>query len=330
MKTTKIKYLWAVALTLNIVVHGCSKDATNGPGSTTGITTTDLAAAQDAESQDAVVTQVNQDLDNSMDVMEANNFNSTATKAGSDCATVTISPKDTIVFPKTITINYNCVDTVNGELMSQTGQLVIVVDTIPVGKKMPWRSHLKRSVTFNNFMVTTDSSSFTINGTRTLFRMASKTKSMDNLNKRAEVKDSIASVLNFVVKNGATSFNVTWNSNRTRDAVRYYNRLTATGWWHPEIEKDTITFTGKVWGVNGKGDDYSRVINTPLVYTRCPFWPHNIVIPSGEITYTSGSNVMTVGYAADGCKTIITITKNGKTKTIDRRIGRKFYRWWKV
>ena len=329
MKTNKIHYLWAIAIVVNILTHGCNKDATSGPGSS-GITQSDLAAAQDAESQDAIISQVNQNTDNAMDNIEANNFNLTATKSASDCATVTISPKDTIVFPKTITINYNCTDTVNGEYMTQTGQLVIVVDTIPVGKKMPWRAHLKRTITFNAFSVSTDSSSFTINGTRTLFRRGSATKALNNLNKRTEVKDSISSALTFTTKTGFTTLNSTWNSNRTRDAIRYFNRLSVNEYWHPVVEKDTITFTGEVSGVNAKGDNYSRMITTPLVYTHCPFYPYNIVIPAGTINYMAGTNTMTVSYSADGCKTIITITKNGKTKTIDRRIGRKFNKWWQV
>ncbi|HEY4785770.1 MAG TPA: hypothetical protein VIH57_06965 [Bacteroidales bacterium] len=329
MKTSKILYLWVLSVMLGLAIHGCSKDNMNGPGSSSAITSSDISVAQDQESQDAIVDQVNMDADNSLDLMEANNFNLSATKSASDCSTVTISPKDTIVFPKTITITYNCVDTVNGEYMTQTGQLVILIDTIPVGKKLPWRAHLKRSITFVDFKVTTDSSSFTINGTRTLYRMASTSKTLNSLNKRTEVKDSIASRLTLNISNGSSSLVATRNSNRTRDAINYYNRLTTTGYWHPEVSKDTIIFTGTIFGVNTMGNNYSRTITTPFVYTHCPFWPYNIVIPSGAINFTVGTNTLIVSYSADGCKTTITITKNGKTRIINRRIGRKFYPWWR-
>jgi hypothetical protein len=47
------------------------------------------------------------------------------------------------------------------------------------------------------------------------------------------------------------------------------------------------------------------------------------------MTLTNGTgNPATLSYASNGCMTQVTITKNGKTKVIDRRVNRKFHKWW--
>jgi hypothetical protein len=328
MKTIKIQYLWGLAVILGLSIYGCNKETTTSPNTSSGITKSDIATAQDAEAQDAVISQVEQDADNTMDDMEANNFTLSSTKSASDCATVEISPKDTFVFPKTITITYNCMDTVNGDYMTQTGQIVIVVDTIPVGKKLPWRAHLRRTLTFNDFSVSTDSSSFTINGTRTLFRERAATRVSNSYNMRVEVKDSIVANLSIAIKNGSDNFTVTRIANRTREAIRNYSRLTMMSGWRAGIIRDSVIYNGTISGVNAMGNNYSRTITSPVIFTRCPYWPYNQIIPTGTIQFVNGANTCTISYAADGCKTIITLEKNGQTKTIERRIGRKFYRWW--
>jgi len=42
----------------------------------------------------------------------------------------------------------------------------------------------------------------------------------------------------------------------------------------------------------------------------------------------NGTKTATITYSADGCKTKAIVEKAGKTKEIERKINRKYKKWW--
>lgn len=80
--------------------------------------------------------------------------------------------------------------------------------------------------------------------------------------------------------------------------------------------------------MNLQDSAYSRIIdaNKPVVFTRCTSL--NPVISSGVIAMINGTKTATITYSADGCKTKAILEKAGKTKEIERKINRKYKKWW--
>lgn len=320
----KIQILTGVMLFVLITVlifHSCKKDNNES------IATTTVNELQNSESQDAVADKVENDIDNSVDKMEANDFNiSTQKSSFDDCVTVEVDHPDTTDWPKTITITVNCSDTVNGEIINQHGTIVIVVNAT----NKPWRKFLTRTITFSNYSITADSSTITINGTRAMTRKSVDVIWLDDLKKefRIQVLDSIQSNLVFTAAYADTTITFTRIANKSRNMIAYFHRLTGGLRYYNEIKKDTVIFNGNITGLNARGIPYERNITSPLEITFCPIWPHNPIISTGTITYIAGNNTATISYSATGCQTKVTITKNGVTKEIDRKFGKRFKRWW--
>ena len=320
--------LTAFALLVTLTFSSCKKDSS----SSTPSSASQIATAQDAESQDALVQQVEQDADNMADALESSNFNTSEAKAGNlNGISISVThPNDTVTFPKYITLIYNYVDTINGENMSQTGQISIMVDTIPVHKKLWWRKHVIRTFQFSNFTVTNDSSSLTVNGYRTMARKDwIQTLSDNNLKLRVAVQDSIYATFEIGVTNGSFSGSFTRKINRSRNlSVHYYKLLAINRVWRP-LFNDTLTFAGSITGMNLQDSAYSRIITKPLVFTLCPVWPHNMSA-SGQITDTEGTQVTTINYTPDGCKNNVSGTDaHGNNVPLNRKINRSFHKWWK-
>lgn len=319
----------AIVVVYGLYFTNCKKDS--GSSSSTSGSSSQIATAQDAETQDALATKIEQDADTQADAVESSNFHVSEVKSvAANGIGLDIDHPDTTYFPKMITLTYNYADTVNGEYMSQTGQIIITVDTVPVGHKLWWRKHVMRTFNFVGFTVTADSSSFTINGSRTMKRKSwTSTHSADNLKLRVELKDTIYSNITVGITDGTYTGSFTRHVARSRDIVNHYYRLLATNKvWHPAFVSDSITFTGDISGMNLQDSAYLRRITTPLVFTLCPVWPHNL-IASGAIMDTEGSRVTTITYTPDGCKTTIT----GKDAanhaiTFSRKINRRFHKWW--
>lgn len=329
MKTSRF-HLLAIALFLGASITSCNKDNNSPSTGTQSATSSQVATAQDAESQDAIATKVEQDADNQADALEASDFNLSETKGMViNGVNVDVDHPDTTYFPKVITLTFNYADTVNGEHMSQTGTIKITVDTVPVGRRLWWRKHVMRTFDFTNFTVTTDSSSFTINGTRTMERKEwIPTVSSNKLALRVYVKDTIYSDLTIGITSGSYEGSFTRKVARTREEMIHYYKLMATRLlWHPSVLNDTLRLEGSITGVNLQDSAYSRVITQPLVYTFCPVWPHNM-IATGQITDTEGTKVIVINYTADGCSTSISAKANGKDVNIHRKQNRRFRKWW--
>jgi hypothetical protein len=327
----KMKFsLSVISLCILFSLAGCTKD---DKSSDTGVAYTDVSASQDSESQDAIAENIDQSVDNSIDALEANDFTglkssiikgvsyTVANKSGIG------EPKDTSIFPKIITFTFGDT-TINSEHISYSGT-VYIIDSLSQAQK-PWRNYLIRKVKFGNFTITTDSSSVSINGSRTVSRQSVKTSptlTPNNIltvtNVRYAVKDSVRANLSFIITKGNYTGTFTRVVKKTREAYAHFEKVTGTRIWIQNHLKDTLTYNGSITGVNLKSENYSRTITTPIVYKLCSSYIP--VISQGVLALTNGTNALTVTYSADNCKTIVTIAKGNKTKVIERKLNRSFH-----
>jgi hypothetical protein len=324
MQTRRLIYfVVAFVITSVVVFLSCKKDDSKNDS----IVTSTVDQAKEAESQDAIADKIEQDIDNNIDKLEMNNFKINSSKSAfNGCVDITVDSVVTqFINPKTITLTFNCTDTVNGEKISQIGTIKVVVNIFKItddGKLF------KRTITFTNYKVGTDSASYTINGTRTVSRLSMNTSlSKDLKTAKLDIKDSIVSNLKFDVKYTNASVSFTRNVNHLRTSVLYFKRNLIL--WYADLKNDTVSLSGYVSGINAANINYTRQITTPLEFTFCPTWPHNPIIAKGEIDFSnSNGKVGTISYSANGCKTSATLNVNGKTKQIERRIGLGYLKWW--
>jgi hypothetical protein len=326
MKINKLFSLLFAGAVLGIVFTGCKKDSS--PDQITDNAT--ITAAQDDESQDAMVESNEQGIDNMMDRIETNDFSGLKSSVAGD-PVISINYQDTVQFPKTITLTYNTDTVINNETLKQTGTITIYVELLQ--DKRPWRNYLKRTITFTDFKVENDSASFEINGTRTMTRKLVRLSPQITLNNiltltnlRMDVLDSIKSVFSLIVKVGTFTDTFTRVVNKTREVIGHFKKTTDTKHWIKEPLKDTLQFAGSVTGLNFRNLYYSRTIASPIVFTRCDLGA--VVISSGTLLVNNGIKDATITYSKDGCKTKVVLEVNGKIKELDRKINRKYSHWW--
>jgi len=332
MKTNKLINLLFAGAILGLVFTGCNKDE-DGKEQITDSET--IAAAQDDESQDAIADNTDQSIDEIVDGLEANDFSGLKSAAVYG-PVITLNRIGAHVdsFPKKIKISYdNISDTVNGDIIRYSGNIYINIELTQ--KLLPWRNYIKRTITFNNFTVSTDSASFKINGTRVMLRQSvTQTpvitpNNIETVNKfRLDVVDKINSEFEYIVTVGdAFTDTFTRVVDHSREAIAHFNKVAGTALiWRQAFLQDTVKLTGSVWGENFRGLNYEREITSPLTVTRCALgYP---VISSGAIAITNGTKTGTITYSNTGCKTVITLESDGKVKEIERKMNRKFRRWW--
>jgi hypothetical protein len=328
MKTNTFFNLLFAVVILGTVFTGCKKD-NSGPDQITDNAT--ISAAQDDESQDAMVENNEQSVDNMIDGIETNDFSGLKSGTIGD-PTIAIDHKDTTQFPKTITLTYNTDTTINGETFKQSGTITIYVELQQ--NKRPWRNYLKRTITFTGFKVESDSASYEINGSRIMTRksvvmnpMITSANILTLTNLRLDVLDSIKSNFTLVVKVGA-NFTDTFTRvvAKAREGITHFAKLVNTKRWIKEPLKDTLQFTGSVTGINFRNLNYSRVITTPIVFTRCDLG--TVVISSGVLAVNNGVRQATITYSSDGCKTKAVLETDGKIIELNRKTNRLFHHWW--
>ena len=326
MRTKWNSLLISIVLMVVLSISGCKKD-TQGTDQLVG---SDVSVAQDVESQDAVAENIDQTTDNIVDGLETNNFSGLkSAQAGGPSWTI-LPNKDTsaTAFPKYITLTFDTDTTIDGEHFKQTGKIIVKLSLLEA--KYPWRKYMKREISFENYKVENDSSSFTITGSRSMKRISIKTNpgqlTPNTTSFSLDVLDSINSNMTFAITCGDYRGSFTRKVARTREAIAHFEKGVAL--WHPALLKDTLIYRGSVKGINLQDSAYSRTIDNakPVVFTRCSLLIP--VISSGVITIVNGTKTATITYSADGCKTKAVVEKNGKTKEIERKINRKYYKWW--
>lgn len=318
-------------------LSSCKKESTGSHENP--LTSQQTMQVQNSDAQDAVADKTEEDIDSKLDQLQNNNYAVAGAKSYlanlTDTVVITVDHPDTTTFPKVVTLTYyNYFDSSAIEPIIKNGKITVVISSAnPTHKKL-----VSRSFVFDNFAVTTDSTTVLLNGTRVVSRQKESVKFDGLKSVRISVTDNItASTQWAVVTTGSTdTLKFTRNVNKVRTAVSHFrNVIFKPGdllhfFFMHVASSDTITYTGTVTGINEKGDTYSKTITSPLNVT---LYKGSLVLSSGEMTYIVGTDSYDVTFKADPDHkhfTLVTITNNltGKTKTFDRRFGRVFRRWW--
>jgi len=317
-------------------LYSCKKDNTTPNTST--LTGKQVIQVQNTDAQDALADKTEEDVDNKLDELQNNNYSAVASKALgtlTDTVVITVDHPDTTTFPKVVTLTfYSLKDSSLNENITKNGKITVTITSAnPNHRKL-----VSRAFVFNNFSVSTDSTTVTINGTRTVNRQSATLTFKGFLTGRLSVIDNITAATRFaVVGTGKTdTLKFTRNVNKVRTAVYHFRNIIYKPlephriFWRYIASSDTISFTGTVTGVDEKGENYSKNITSPLDVT---LYKGSLIISSGAITYTVGTDTYQITFEADPDHphlTLVTVKNNqtGTTTSFDRRFGRIFRRWW--
>jgi len=330
-----------IIITLVVIDFSCKKDniKSSGTSGNSVFSSAEITQAQNAEHIDVVFDKIDNDMDNDIEAVETKNFYGSKKSASSDCVTLTVDHLDTTTWPKVLNLSYTCFDTVTAQHILLSGKIGVTIDTLTGAGKKNWRNFYKRTFTYTNFMIASDSDTLIVNGIRMVYRsgvsqifsggllgpkeflvVSSKDSILtNNLTIKERFPDSSRIVSRNVLK---TRYNKIWYKNSsTNPASSKYVHV---------ISKDSAIFTGAVTGIDARGESYSRKITSPLITIYCPKWPSNIIITSGTITQTiNNTDSIKFNYTASAnCGTKVSIVKNGKSIFIDRKFTRKLVKWW--
>lgn len=337
MKTNKFRLILVIPAIVGLSIAGCKKDSNSTTSGT--MTNKQVAQVQNSDVQDALAEKTDQDIDNSMNQLQADNYVAATAKSytASGSLVITVDHPDSTTFPKVITLVYtNFQDSTADEGFVKNGEVDILVTVAADDKQLiTWNQ------TFKNFSVTTDSTTFTVDGNRIIERTAHSFQFNGQQGARFTSTDNITGSLSYsITKTGAAdSLKFTRVLTRIRKAFINFDNIGGptwhTRWLRNDLSKDTIDWSGSVTGINEDGNAYSKVVNaaTPLVVT---FYLRTPIISSGTLDYTftgSATGSYTITFKEDPNYprfTLITVTDNSTMNkfSFDRRFSRKFRKWW--
>jgi hypothetical protein len=319
-------------------LYSCKKDSST-PGNNTALTSQQAIQVQNSDAQDAIADKTEEDIDNKLDELQNNNYvvaNMKSYLSGlTDTVVITVDHPDTTTFPKVVTLTYYSYrDSSINENIIKNGRITVTITSAnPNARKL-----VSRAFVFSNFAVTTDSTTFTMNGTRIVNREKAAFKFNGIQSLRLSVTDDITAAMKFAIVTTGKSdtLKFTRNVSKVRTAVYHfrniiYRPLDPIHFLFRYIaSSDTISYTGTVTGIDEKGDAYSKNITSPLTVT---LYKGSLVISSGSITYVAGTDSYDITFEADPSHkhlTLVTIKNNltGNSISFDRRFGRLFRRWW--
>jgi hypothetical protein len=338
MKIRKIVFrLFFFLLAGSLSLYSCKKDSSTTP--TNPLTSAQTMQVQNSDAQDAVADKTEEDIDSKLDELQNNNYAVSGMKSYlsnlNDTVVITVDHPDTTNFPKVVTLTYyNYKDSSAFENITKNGTITVTITSAnPTHRKL-----ISRAFVFDNFAVTTDSTTVILNGTRLVSRQKASAKFTGLLSVRLSVTDAITAATRWaVVTTGKTdTLKFTRNVNKVRTAVSHFrNVIYKPGdllhfWFRHVASSDTITYTGTVMGINEENNTYTKTITSPLTITD---YKGSLVVSAGIITYVVGTDSYEVTFKMDPAHkhfTLVTITNNltGKTVSFDRRFGRVFRRWW--
>jgi hypothetical protein len=337
MKTIKFGLILLIPAVLGSMITSCKKESNSS--STGTLTNQQVAQVQNSDVQDALAEKTDQDVDNSIDQLQASNYKVPSSKflSASGSLVITVDHPDSTTFPKVITLVYtNFQDSTSDESFVRNGAIDVIVNATGNDDQL-----ISWDQTFKHFSVTTDSTTFTVDGTRLIQRTAHTFQFSGQNGLRITNTASITGSLSYAItKTGASdTLKFTRVLARERKAFLHFDNIGGPTWaasrFRYNLSKDTITWTGTVTGINEDGNPYTKTVgvSTPLVVT---FYLRTPIISSGTLEYTfTGTNTAsyTITFRQDPNYprfTQVTVTDNTtmNTFTFDRRFGRKFRRWW--
>jgi hypothetical protein len=337
MKTIKCGLILLIPALLGSMITSCKKESNSTSSGT--LTSQQVAQVQNSDVQDALAEKTDQDVDNSIDQLQASNYKVPSSKflSASGSLTITVDHPDSTTFPKVITLVYtNFQDSTADESFVKNGEIDVTVSVAGENNQLvTWDQ------TFKHFSVTTDSTAFTVDGTRLIQRTAHSIKFNGLEGLRITNTDNITGSLGYsITKTGVSdTLKFTRVLNRERKAFLHFDNIGGATWatsrFRYNLSKDTITWTGTVTGINEDGNPYTKTVgvSTPLVIT---FYLRTPIISSGTLEYAftgTATASYTITFREDPNYprfTQVTVTDNGTGHTFvfDRRFSRKFRRWW--
>jgi len=327
----KIVQFSTTSLILLTLGFGCKKSVTD---LTPSLSSNEIAQVTNSDSQDEIADKTDQDIDKTVDALQNNGYKSANTvstlKSGTPI-TITVDNEDSTTFPKLITMVFNnYVDSSGKENFVKNGEIDIVVTSPTNDKKL-----ITRTQTFKNFSVSTDSSTVTINGVRTVKRTAFTRTFPSTTTTNILVVDSIIGALKYSVTSAGDTSSFTRVLAKQRTSNLYYTKV-APLIWKNNINSDTIKFTGIVTGTNEKGYIYTKTV-TSLNPITIVSYSNKPVITTGTMEFTvTDLNKVTSTYTLtfnESDKTLhksqilVVNDKTLKTYSFERKLGRKFRKW---
>jgi hypothetical protein len=210
----------------------------------------------------------------------------------SGCATATITPFDTVNWPKTVVLNFGTGTPVANCVGSDGNRRRGTITAVFSGPYLDSNSVI--TVTLSNYY----HNDYHVQGTQTI---------------RNTGRNSAGHPVYNVVVNGATitspdgTQTSTWSTNQNREFYAGYN----TSWW---VLDDVYYVTGTANGTAASGDTYTIVVNNGLrVNVGCPW------IVSGTFTLTLGNYPtypIVFDYGTGACDASATALLNGTTYNI--------------
>ncbi|MGA1978743.1 MAG: hypothetical protein ABSG89_12945 [Bacteroidales bacterium] len=344
MKSKVAESLLMALAVCGLMVTECKKES----GISTSLPTAQTQQVQNSVAQDAVADKNDQDIDNTLDQLQVSNYSTTAIKSAQVVVSreITVDHPDSTTFPKSITIVYNNFqDSTATESFVKNGEIDVTVSLNSGNKQM-----VTRTMTFKDYSVTTDSTTVTIRGTRTVQRTALTYKFNGLTSLRLVVTDIITADLSYVITQTGTTDSIKFTRvvSKIRQAFAHYTNLGGLTWASINFKnvpaEDTITYSGTVTGVNEDSEDYTKSIGTsnPLVFI---FYKGTPVISSGTMYLTVNST--STDFTGTGTSpesflftyredpdhphmTLVTVTNQQtmKTYSFDRRFSRKLVKRW--
>jgi hypothetical protein len=271
-----------LAVTVGVLlIPSCSKDNSGN------ISSKDVTSAQDEIYADALYEEVDNTVVSNVSALSGTGFTTmnlkSATCDSNDCMHITVDHPDSVSFPKVVTLDFGegCTRIFKNDTIVFSGQIIV---TLTNHWFMKGSQHI---VTFNNFYI----NGVKLEGTRTITNLG--------LNDKNHLE------LGIVLTGGKVTFNdtafLTRESNHVRELISSHNPM-----------NDTVLITGSAHGINIQGEQYERIITTPLVLIRCKDVQWRWVIIKGTIQITNSvSGVSTIDYSSTGCEGSAVLNKDG-------------------
>lgn len=283
MRNRHFMAMFAIAtMGFAFLVTSCTADFASASDSALATTATDEAQA--ATLNDEVINEADQYVNATAN----SGYMGVKSVETTSHPTVTVTPKDSVTFPKTIIIDFG-----TSGFTGKRGNILKGKLIVEISDRM-WKANSTKKITFDNFSVNDKKIS------------GSKTVTNKGLNASNHPYWTI-SVNDTITRTDGTT--VTWSSERTRERID-------NGGTPLILADDKYSITGSSNGVNAKGKTYTMVIdesNPLIIYSN---YPHFV---QGAVTITSETRSAVLDYG-DGTKdNKATVTINGTTKNITLR-----------
>ncbi|MFN8209939.1 MAG: hypothetical protein U0T33_03110 [Bacteroidales bacterium] len=337
MKTSVKIYSLMIITASALVFTSCNKNSTNNDPLNT-MPSDESIKVENVDVQDAVADKNEMEIDNTLDQLQVLNYSTTSLKDAllTGSRTVTVDHPDSTTFPKVITITYNNYqDSTANESFIKNGEIQV---TVTAGNN---KLLVTRVQVFKNFSITTDSTTVTVSGTRTVTRQTIQSNFNGFTSLRVVARDNITGSLNYAItKTGVSdSLKFTRVVAKVRTAYLNFSNVGGASWatarFKNILAKDTITWSGSVTGQNEFNESYSKTVDAATPITMI-FYKGTPVLASGTMIVTieglqSWNYTITFSEAPEHPHMTLVKVKNnatGEYHTFLRRFSRRYARWW--